>query len=130
MTRYPDTVAMKKAKEKNVSEMEYESTLDWRFMKRLRSETSVRHWHVKVHTGEMNSRNQPIYDDYNIIQTWVHRIGERLMAYPASRSGRPVDLKRENMIFEKRGANHLHGIEYLLRHLEGEDITELQLPLE
>jgi len=130
MVNWPDTLEQKKAAEKSVHEMEYESSLDWRYMKRLRSETAVRHWHIKVATGEFSSRNQPIYADYNILQVWVHLLGERLMAYPASRSGRPVSLDRNIMIFDKPGKNHLHGIEYLLRHLEGQDISDLRLDLD
>jgi len=127
MIKLPDTVEQKAAKEKPISEMQYESSLDWRYMKKLRSETQVRHWHIKVHCGKFDNKNQPIFEDFNILQTWVPRGGEKLMAYPATRSGRPVDLASKNKIFEKIGTNHLHGIEYLLRTLEGQDISKLRL---
>ena len=130
MVNFPDTLEMKKQKEQPVSEMKYESQLDWRYMKRLRSETTARHWHIKVDSGKISYRNQPVYDDYNILQVWVPRYGERISAYKATRSGRAEDISKKNQIFEKIGANHLHGIEYLLRHLAGEDISDLQLPRE
>lgn len=130
MIKWPPTKEEKAEAEQHWSEMEYESPLDWRFMKKLRSETQVRHWHVKVHLGKFNERNKPVYEDFNILQTWVSRGGERLMAYPATRSGRPTDLAPSNCLFNKIGSNHLHGIEYLLRLLEGQDISDLRLDRE
>ena len=127
MINWPDTLEEKNEKEQNISEMKYQSTLDWRYMKKLRSETNVRHWHIKVHTGKYDNKNAPIFEDFNILQVWIKRMGERLMAYPATRSGRPINLNRENLIFNKKGSNHLHGIEYLLRFLEGQDISNLNL---
>lgn len=126
--KFPDTVEQKKAKEQPISEMHYESNLDWRLMKRLRSETQVRHWHVKVHCGQFDNKNRPIFEDFNVAQTWVKQGGEKLYGFRASRSGRPLDLC--DYLFEKIGANHLHGIEYLLRVLEGQDISKLRLDQE
>ena len=128
MQRYNDTVDEKTAKEKPPEEMEYQSTLDWRFMKKLRSETKVRHWHIKVDLGKKKANGQPQWEDFNIAQVWFHRQGEQLFAYRATRSGRPEDLLKDR-IFMKRGQNYLHAIEYLLRHLEGQDISEMRLDL-
>jgi hypothetical protein len=117
--------ATKAEREKPLEDFLYESSLDWKFMKPLRSETEVRHWHVKVHLGQFNEKNKPIFEDFNIHQVWLKRMGEQLTAYRATRSGRAVDLAKP--IFKKIGEDYLHGIEYLLRYLEGQDISELDL---
>lgn len=120
----PDKVT-KAERERALEEFIYESSLDWKFMKPLRSETEVRHWHVKVHLGQFNEKNKPIFEDFNIHQVWLKRMGEQLAAYRATRSGRAVDLSQP--LFKKTGEDYLHGIEYLLRYLEGQDISELDL---
>ena len=123
-SRYPPQDD-KQENERPLEEMEYESQLQWKFMKRLRSETRVRHWHIKVHLGKMNEKGKPVFEDYNLHQTFVGKIGERLSAFKATRSGRAADLSKP--LFTKPGEDWLHGIEYLLRTLEGQDISELNL---
>lgn len=116
---------IKRERERPIEDIEYVSTLEWKFMKPLRSETQVRHWHIKVHLGKMNEKGKPVFEDYNIHQVWIAREGERLSAFKATRSGRAINLG--NLLFKKAGEDWLHGIEYLLRYLEGQDISELDL---
>ena len=117
--------------ERDIDEFEYESSLDWRFMKSLRSETQVRNWHIKIATGELNEKEKPIYDNYCIAQSYLGRDmnglipGETLIAYKAKKSGRPEDISK--MLFKKGGEDWLQGLEYLLRFIEGEDISTLNL---
>lgn len=120
----PDKKEKERA-ERSIEEFDYNTSLDWKYMKPLRSETQVRHWHVKVHLGKFNEKNKPVYEDFNVHQVWVARVGEQLSAYEATRSGRAVDLTKP--LFRKYGDDWLHGIEYLLRYLEGQDISELDL---
>lgn len=120
-------IPLKELKEKDVEEMTYSSKLKWRYMKKLGSETHARHWHVKVEGTELDKDDNPIMEDYNILQVFIPRAGEKLFAYHAKNSGRPLSLDNSNCIFEKNGVNHLEGIEYLLRICNGEDISELDL---
>jgi hypothetical protein len=101
-------------KERDISEFQYESTLRWRFMKKLKSDTQVRAWHIKV--GE---------DHYRLIQNRPPRMGEILSAYKATKGGTITDFR--NPVFSKLGVDWLNGLEYLLRTLEGQDISELKL---
>lgn len=101
-------------KERDISEFQYESTLKWRFMKKIKSDTQVRAWHIKV--GD---------DHYRLIQNQPSRMGELLSAYKASRGGSVTDFR--NPIFTKQGDDWLKGLEYLLRTLEGQDISNLRL---
>lgn len=117
-----DKNSKKVAKERPISDFTYESSLDWKFMKKLKSETKVRSWHVKVHLGKFNDKNKPIYEDFNISQIWLPRLGEQLTATRATRSGRPTEVSRESLIFQKPGEDWLLGLEYLLKSLEGHDI--------
>ena len=112
----------KTSKERDISEFTYESSLDWKFMKKLKSETKVRGWHVKVHLGKFNEKNKPVYEDFNISQMFIPRLGEKLTACRATRSGRPIDLDVNSLLFKKPGEDWLLGLEYLLKHLEGYDI--------
>lgn len=116
------TIQQKIEDERDISEFTYESSLDWRFMKKLRSETDVRSWHIKVHLGEFNEKNKPVYVDYNLSQVWFSRLGDQLIVRPAKKSGRPIDLSSKNIILQKNGEDWLLGLEYLLKHLEGKDI--------
>lgn len=109
----PVLLAHKIASEKSINDFNYDSPLEWKFMKKLKSETQVRAWHVKVADV-----------DYNITQVIKPRLGETLSGYKATKSGRILEWKP---LFEKPGINHLIGIEYLLRHLEGQDISNLDL---
>lgn len=128
--RSTKTSKQKATVEQPLSEMKYESNIEWRYMKKLRSETEARHWHVKAHNGKFDGDNQPILEDFNILQVRVPLAGERLYCYRATKSGRPIELTRKNLLFDKLGDNYLHGIEYLLRVLEGQDISELRLDKE
>jgi len=128
MTKLPDSVEVKTNNEQQASEMGYESQFEWRLMKKLRSETQVRHWHVKVNRNNVDNKGREIWEDYNILQTWIAKDGEKLFGYRATRSGRPVNIC--DVYFQKPGSNHLHGIEYLLRMLEGQDISQLRLDKE
>jgi len=110
----PYTKEEKTRAERDISEFTYESTLKWKFMKKIKSDTGVRAWHIKV--GE---------DHYRIIQNRLPRYGERLAAYAASRGGSVRDFS--NPFFEEFGQDWLHGLEYLLRVLEGQDVTQLKL---
>lgn len=116
--------------ERPIEEMTYESRLKWRYMKKMRSETEARHWHVKVEGDKFDENNNPILEDYNILQVRVPRRGERLICYRATKSGRPIELSTKYVVFDKIGIDHLHGIEYLLRVLEGQDISDLRLDQE
>lgn len=107
------THEQKVSMEKPASEFSYETELEVRIMKKLKSETRVRAFHVKVAGA-----------DYNITQIHLPRLGETLYAYKATRSGRIENWKP---IFEKAGHDHLMGVEYLVRHLEGQDISKLNL---
>ena len=109
----PVLLAHKVASEKSIGDFNYDSTLEWKYMKKLKSETQVRAWHIKV-AGV----------DYNITQVIKPREGEMIAGYKATKSGRILDWKP---LFEKPGVNHLVGIEYLLRYLEGQDISKLDL---
>jgi hypothetical protein len=108
--------------ERDISDFEYESSLDWKFMKKLKSETKVRSWHIKVHLGKFNEKNKPVYEDFNISQMFIPRLGEQLTVRYATRSGRPVDLNSTSLICMKPGTDWLLGLEYLLKSLEGYDI--------
>lgn len=124
--KYYRSLEEKTDREERISEMEYESSLDWKFMKKLRSETEVRHWHIKVHLGRSNN-GRPLFEDFNVIQTRVSRLGEQLYGYRATRSGKAI---LSDKIFDRPGENWLHGIEYLLRSLEGQDISQMRLDRE
>jgi outer membrane receptor for ferrienterochelin and colicin len=104
----------KTEKEKDISEFNYKSSLNWRFMKKLKSNTQVRAWHIKV--GDKH---------YRLIQNRQSCLGEMLTGYNASKGGSVTDYK--NPVFVKSGENWLHGVEYLLRTLEGQDISKLKL---
>jgi hypothetical protein len=112
----------KTSKERDISEFTYESTLDWKFMKKLKSETKVRSWHIKVHLGKFNEKNKPVYEDFNVTQAFFPRMGERVTACRATKSGRPITLNSNSLLFTKPGDDWLLGLEYLLKHLEGYDI--------
>lgn len=99
--------------ERPASDFNYETELEVRIMKKLKSETKVRAWHVKV-AGQ----------DYQVCQVCLPRMGETLYAYKATRSGR-IDVWKP--FFEKAGHDYLMGVEYLVRHLEGQDISKLNL---
>lgn len=109
----PISLADKIASEKPITEFSYKSQLKWKFMKKLKSETQARAWHIKVEGV-----------DYNITQVVKPCFGETITAYKASKSGRIIDWKP---LFEKPGIDYLIGIEYLLRYLEGQDIANLDL---
>ena len=64
------TLAEKINEERDIDEFEYESSLNWKYMKTLRSETKVRSWHVKVATGETNEKGKPIFDNYCVSQVF------------------------------------------------------------
>jgi hypothetical protein len=100
--------------ERNISEFKYKSTLEWKFMKRIKSDTSCRAWHIKV--GD---------NHYRLIQNRVARYGEILSAIPAGRGGSVQDYSHP--VFDKPGEDWLIGLEYLLRSLEGQDISKLKL---
>jgi len=125
MYKFPATKATKSDRERPLEEFSYTSRLDWKFMKKLKSETEVRHWHIKVHLDKFNEKGKPIFENFNIHQVWYGREGERLSAYRATRSGRAEDIRQP--LFVKEGEDWLHGVEYLLRFLEGEDISSLDL---
>lgn len=125
MYNFPPSKETKANREKPLEQFSYQSTLDWKFMKKLKSETEVRHWHVKVHIDKYNERGKPIYEDFNIHQVWFRQMGERLTAYRATKSGRAIDIRQP--LFVKEGEDWLHGVEYLLRVLEGQDVTNLDL---
>jgi hypothetical protein len=110
------------SKERDISEFTYESTLDWKFMKKLKSETKVRSWHIKVHLGKFNEKDKPIYEDFNISQVFIPKLGEQVSACRATKSGRPIDFNVNSLIFMKPSNDWLLGLEYLLKHLEGYDI--------
>ena len=99
--------------ERPASDFNYETEMEVRIMKKLKSETKVRAWHVKV-AG----------DDYNISQVCLPRMGEMLYAYKARRSG---GIEVWKPLFEKPGHDYLMGVEYLVRVLEGQDISKLNL---
>jgi hypothetical protein len=113
LTSHQRTMAAKAAAEKSPDEMPYETELDWKQMKKLKSETKARAWHVKV-AGQ----------NYQVCQVDTPRMGETLFGYKATGSGRIAEWKP---LFEKKGTNHLMGIEYLLRVIEGQDISKLDL---
>ena len=125
MIDWNDSVEVKTGNEQAIDNMRYNSTLDWRYMKKLKSETNVRHWHIKIANGAQTESGNIAYDDWNVAQVWIARRGERLYAFPASRSGRPLDVM--NFLFDMPGKNHLQGIEYLLRSIEGQDIEDIEL---
>jgi hypothetical protein len=125
MYNFPPTKETKANRERSLEEFSYQTTLDWKFMKKLKSETEVRHWHVKVHNGQFNDKGRPVFEDFNIHQVWYRKEGERLTAYRATKSGRAIDIRQP--LFSKEGEDWLHGVEYLLRVLEGQDISRLDL---
>jgi hypothetical protein len=114
MYNTPYTKKEKISAERDISEFIYESNLNWKFMKKLKSNTGVRAWHIKVDNTH-----------YRLIQSCLPRLGERLCAYPASRGGSVIEYGKP--LFDKYGLDWLHGLEYLLRYLEGEDISKLKL---
>ncbi len=114
MSVFGFTKEEKEERERDISEFNYESTLKWRFMKKLKSDTQVRAWHIKVED-----------EHYRLIQNRVPRMGEMLTAFKASKGGSVSDYSHP--LFSKLGDDWLHGVEYLLRTLEGQDIKDLNL---
>lgn len=125
------TKTQKESEEYSIDEFDYETGLDWRYMKKLRSDTKVRHWHLKVVTTETLEGEKPVYDNFCIAQVFSGMdnnglsMGETLTGYHAKKSGRPEDLSKP--LFVKAGIDWLNGVEYLFRILEGEDVSKLLL---
>lgn len=92
-------------------DLKYQTSLKWSLVKKLKSETKVKAWHINIE-GK----------DYVVTQSFKPRLGETLSAFKADKRGKITEWRP---LFEKPGQDYLIGIEYLLRFLEGQDIEKL-----